>query len=197
MRASPGGPRAQKLAAGRQVRFTGDTYHTQSGDWAEVLPLDEHGRPTARGTFWVLRDTLRRPSDGLTSMRHGSRDLILDAVGQRILGGNVPCESGYCAKTYEAAGGEPGGHAYQYVAQFQRDNRYREIEDGDLRPGDVAVWRHYGNNQQSRGWKWGHIGVVAIDRSTGYPYLVSNFEGRRDVREIQNNGHLYIFRRVR
>jgi len=87
MRASPGGPRAQKMTAGRPVRFTGNTQHTQSGDWAEVVPLDENGRPTARGTFWVLRDTLkRRESTEFLGARYrnargGGRDLITDSVG--------------------------------------------------------------------------------------------------------------------
>lgn len=162
--------------------------------YAEVVFLNPDGSQQRAAPGWVERKLLGRPSLAPNTLKWGKRTLALDDVGLRILT-EAPCKAGYCAATYEAAGGAPGGHAYQYVHSLKRHPGFTQVPEGSkLQAGDVCVWLHYGRNPGTKGWKFGHIGVVGLDASTGTPYLISNFDGRRDVRPIVDNGYLYIYR---
>lgn len=175
------------MTAGRPVRFTGDTQHTQSGDWAEVVPLDENGRPTARGTFWVLRDTLKRREEAV-DLWPGEENARSRRVVERVLANGCQSLQGrganHCALALRLELGinEPMGDAAVAWRNYMKRGWQLRGGDTNIMPGDLLFYvpghsdrrvQHTGIaavhdgrlmllSHETRGgrasWRWGEIG---------------------------------------
>jgi len=87
--------------------------------------------------------------------------------------------------------------ARNYLSVLERPRSgYRELRSGEaLQLDDVAVWKHYGTRKTSNGYKYGHIGHIALDRN-GEPILVSLLNGIRG-RTTRILSGARFFRKVR
>lgn len=191
----PGRSGFAKLARGQAVRLVRDEQGgwEREGDFVRVQPVDANGRPSG-SPGWISGSQIGTGRPGGVRVQWRGQQLATSSAGQRILAGAVPCESGYCAVTVKRALGiSESGHAYQ-MPDILRRNGFAEAGAGQPRPGDVLVWEHYGSNQRSRGYRYGHVGILALG-ADGTPLVISNFEGNRDVRRLESMpGGFRVFR---
>ena len=86
-------------------------------------------------------------------------------AGMLILQGKVGSAPGMCSMTVMDAMVAAGIPVPERANANGLDEKleaqgFVRVEDGNYQPGDIVGWNHYGTNQNSRGWKYGHVGIV-------------------------------------
>lgn len=114
-------------------------------------------------------------------------ELETSVLGRRILADqSLSATKGYCARTFwQALGIGSGGNANQAHRTLERRG-WAARQPGQIEPGDAVQWVQFGGNPKSAGFRYGHIGVAARNAETGQMGYVSNFEGVRKWRPLDN-----------